>query len=67
MRNPNLNVKATRLAYVMGIDELSVVPSYDGKLLRLYLHDHLLIQIELSPEIKDCQFNQNKTFRRINH
>ncbi|WP_334467816.1 hypothetical protein [Arsenophonus sp. PmNCSU2021_1] len=57
MSNPNLSVKATRLAYVMGIDALSVVPSCDGKLLRLYLHDHLLIQIELSPEIKHVQFN----------
>ncbi|MFS1582972.1 MAG: hypothetical protein ACL7AY_09240 [Candidatus Arsenophonus phytopathogenicus] len=67
MRNPSLSVKATRLAYVMGIDELSVVPSCDGKLLRLYLHDHLLIQIELSPEIKDWQFNQNKILKMINH
>ncbi|HGJ5863173.1 hypothetical protein [Arsenophonus nasoniae] len=67
MRNLSVSVKATRLAYVMGIDELSVVPSCDGKLLRLYLHDHLLIQIELSPETKDSQFNQNKTFRTINH
>lgn len=67
MRNPNLSVKATRLAYVMGIDELSVVPSCDGKLLRLYLHDHLLIQIELSPEIKDCQINRNKILRMIDH
>ncbi|MFS1537815.1 MAG: hypothetical protein ACL7BU_02950 [Candidatus Phlomobacter fragariae] len=42
---------------LMGIDELSVVPSCDGKLIRLYLHDHLLIQIELSPEIKHWRFN----------
>ncbi|WP_187153274.1 hypothetical protein [Candidatus Arsenophonus triatominarum] len=57
MGTPNLSVKATRLAYVMGIDALSVVPSCDGKLLRLYLHDHLLIQIELSPKIKHERFN----------
>ncbi|HGJ5882290.1 hypothetical protein [Arsenophonus sp.] len=67
MRNLSVSVKATRLAYVIGIDELSVVPSCDGKLLRLYLHDHLLIQIELSPEIKDYQINRNKILRMINH
>ncbi|HGJ5879084.1 MAG TPA: hypothetical protein ACHBZ9_08445 [Arsenophonus nasoniae] len=67
MKNLSASVKATRLAYVMGIDELSVVPSCDGKLLRLYLHDHLLIQIELSPEIKEFQINRNKILRMINH
>ncbi|MFV9997285.1 MAG: hypothetical protein AB8W37_06155 [Arsenophonus endosymbiont of Dermacentor nuttalli] len=66
MRNPNLSVKVTRLAYVMGIDKLSVVPSCDGKLLHLYLHEHLLILIQLAPEIKHWRFNKNKKVKTIN-
>lgn len=67
MENPTLSVKTTRLAYVIGIDELSVVPSCNGKLLRLYPHDHLLIQIDLSPKTKHWHFAQNKNVKTINY